>query len=426
MKPETLLLDELKGSIWFFLDFTNRNPTSPGFGLTADSNRKPDVASIAATGFALTAWAIAAERGLLDREVARWLTRGTLHTLLERAAHHHGFFAHFLHLETAQRFGKCEYSTVDTALCLNGVLTAAAYFAEDAEIADLAAHLLERVDWRSFVFERDGQTLFHMAYNPDPDGDYIQSEPGFIGQWDMAAEQKMMYLQAAPCLDPDLARRLYRGFRRDVGYFNSQPIIINPQGTLFAYQFTEAWLDTARHRDPDGVDWFENTRRAALAHRTFCIASADRFRTYSENRWGLSAGDSPHGYDVFGAPPCLGEPHHDGTVSIYAAVACLPFLPDEALALVEHLHHQHPQTWHPRYGFLDALNLDVEPPWYSRTIYAIDKGLSMIMIENYLTGLVWQVYTESPYIRNSLGILGFRQPAAQNSTCVTPTYPQGP
>ncbi len=409
MKPETILLDELQGSIRFFLDFTNRDPVSPGFGLTADSSRKPAVASIAATGFALTAWVIAAERGLLEPHEARRMTYGTLHTLLEHAVHHRGFFAHFLHIQTAGRFGKCEYSTIDTALCLNGVITAAAYFDQDAAIAELAAQILERIDWQYVVFKQDGQALFRMAYNPDPDGDYVHGKPGFIGQWDMAAEQKMMYLQAAPHLGPDLARRLYHGFRRDVGYLNGQPIIINPQGTLFAYQFTEAWLDTARYLDPDGVDWFENTRRAALAHRAFCIANADRFRTYGENRWGLSAGDSPHGYDVFGAPPCLGEPHHDGTVSVYAAVACLPFLPDETLALVEHLYCEHPQVWHPKYGFTDALNLDVTPPWYSRTIYAIDKGLSLVMIENYLTGLVWNVYTESPYIRQALKTLGFTE-----------------
>jgi len=406
MPTNSLLLNELRASIQFFLDFTNLAEGSAGFGLTVDSTRKPAVASIASTGFALTAWVIAAERGLLDRQTARWIARGTLRTLLQRAAHWRGFFAHFLDMQTAARYGKCEYSTIDTALCLNGVLTAAAYF-QDAEIADLAAQLLHRVDWNAIIFENEGTALFHMAYNPDADGDYVTGEPGLIGQWDMAAEQKMMYLQAAPRVGPEMARRLYQGFRRDVGYHDGRPIIINPQGTLFAYQFSEAWLDTARFRDPDGVDWFENTRRAAQAHRAFCIANASRFKTYGEHRWGLSAGDSPHGYDVFGAPPCLGEPHHDGTVSIYAAVACLPFLPDETVALVEYLYHHHPQAWGP-YGFFDAYNLDVTPPWYSRTLYAIDKGLSLVMIENHLTRLVWDVYTSSPYIRQALEILGFR------------------
>ncbi len=408
MRTFTLLGSELRGSLNFFLDYTNRNPDSPGFGLTADSTKRPGVASIAAVGFALTAWVIAAERGFLAATEVRDIVRGTLRTLCNTVAHHRGFFAHFLDIQTGARFRKCEYSTIDTALCLNGVLTAAAYFDQDAEITDLAQHLLERVDWRFIVFARGDKTLFHMAYNPDRGGDYVTGEPGFISQWDMAAEQKMMYLQAAPRLDNVLAASLYRGFSRDLGYYEGQPIIINPGGTLFAYQFTEAWLDTAQYRDPDGVDWFNNTRLATLANRSFCMENSPRYKTYHANSWGLSAGDSPSGYAVFGATPCLGQPHHNGTVSIYAAIAALPFVPDLTLAMMDYLHVHHPQTWG-QYGFVDAYNVDVSPAWYSQAIYAIDKGCSMIMIENYLTGLVWEVYTNSPYIQNALRVLDFRK-----------------
>ncbi len=406
MKPENLLQQELRRSVGFFLEHTNRKPDSRGFGLTVDSTKNPSIASIASTGFALTAWVIAVERGWLDRQATRELTRKTLRTLAYSPAHQRGFFAHFLDMETGERYKKCEYSTIDTALCLNGVITAAAYFQEDGEISDLARLLLERADWGGLVFEADNCTRFYMAYNPDFDGDYVGDKAGFIGQWDMAAEQKMMYLQAAPRLDPALAIRLYQGFRRDTGIYEGQPIIINPGGNLFAYQFSEAWLDTARYLDADGVDWFENTRRAALANRAFCLENAARYKTYHANSWGLSAGDSPKGYRVFGSMPCLGQPEHDGTVSIYAAVACLPFLPDLTLEMMQYLYRYHPQTWG-KYGFYDAYNLDVSPPWYSQAVYAIDKGCSMIMIENHLSRLVWEVYTNSPYIQSALQILGF-------------------
>ncbi|MDH7488016.1 MAG: hypothetical protein QHH80_00705 [Anaerolineae bacterium] len=166
-----MLLDrELRGSLQFFLDYTNLTPDSPGFGLTADSTKRPSVASIAAVGFALTAWVIACERGFLPAAEARAIVRGTLRTLCNAAAHHRGFFAHFLHMENGERFRKCEYSTIDTALCLNGVITAAAYFDQDAEVADLAQQLLERVDWHFIVFTRGDRTLFRMAYNPDRGG----------------------------------------------------------------------------------------------------------------------------------------------------------------------------------------------------------------------------------------------------------------
>lgn len=407
MPTHDLLHRELQGSVEFFLDFTNLDAQSPGFGLTVDATKQPQIASIAATGFALSAWVIAAERGFLTKQRALDITRGTLDTLLNRVSHHRGFFAHFLDMDTAQRRGKCEYSTIDTALCLNGVITAAAYF-EDAAIRDMAETLLHRVDWRFLVSEKDGQMVFRMAYNPDRGGDYVEGEPGFISYWDMAAEQKMMYLQAANELEPELARRLYHGFRRDKGVFDGHEIIINPGGTLFAYQFSEAWLDTARYLDGDGVDWFDNTRLASLAHRQFCIDHAGEFKTYGANSWGISAGDSPWGYDVSGAPPALVEIKPNGTVSIYGAVSSLPFVPDHVMAMIDHLYHEHPQTWG-KYGFFDSYNLAVDPLWYSSSLYGIDKGCSMIMVENHLSGLIWNAYTDSPYIQNALTVLGFQE-----------------
>lgn len=407
MDSQSILQHELQGSVEFFLDFTNLDPQSKGFGLTVDATKKPELASIAATGFALSAWVIASERGFLTRQRAAEITRGTLHTLLHQVSHHRGFFAHFLNMDDAQRVGKCEYSTIDTALCLNGVITAAAYFQDDA-IQQMAKELLERVDWHFIIFEREGKTLFRMAYNPDKGGDYVEGEPGFIYQWEMAAEQKMMYLQAAGHVEPSVARKLYQGFRRDKGTFEGKDIIINPGGNLFAYQFSEAWLDTAKYLDPDGVDWFNNTRLATLANRSFCIEHAKAFKTYHANSWGASAGDSPWGYDVSGATPALGEPKPNGTVSIYGAVSSLPFVPDLAMEMIEYLYREHPQTWG-KYGFYDAYNLAVDPPWYSSSLYGIDKGCSMLMVENHLSGLIWNTYTNNPYIQNALNILGFQK-----------------
>lgn len=403
----SILNDELKGSVSFFQDYTNLDAASPGYGLTVDATKRPAIASIAAVGFALSAWVIACERGLIPREDALAVTRGTLRTLFERVPHHRGFFAHFLDIQTAERWRKCEYSTIDSALCLNGVITAAAYF-QDSVVRQLADDLLGRVDWQFLVFEVDGQARFRMAYNPDRGGDYVQAEPGFISQWDMAAEQKMMYLQAAGQLDAPLARRLYHGFRRDTALVDGEAIIFNPGGTLFAYLFSEAWLDTAAYLDPDGIDWFRNTRLAAAANRQYCIDHAAAIATFHERSWGLSAGDSPWGYDVSGAPPRFKEEAPNGTVSIYSALACLPYLPNEVLAMADYLYHEQPGTWGP-YGFYDSYNLTVEPAWYSRAVYGIDKGCSLLMIENYLSGLIWDVYTRSPEIEHGLKALGFQK-----------------
>ena len=412
MDTQTILHNELIGSLEFFLQHTNLNPESKGFGLTVDSTKDYNVASIASVGFALTAWVIAAERGHISQERAAEITKQTLYTLLHHASHHRGFFAHFLYMETAERVRKCEYSTIDTSLCLNGVITAAAYF-EDNEIRELAQQLLERVDWNFIIFEKGDKTLFRMAYNPDKDGDYVTEAPGFIYQWHMAAEQKMMYLQAAVYLDPALSQKLYQGFSRDVGLYDDQEIIINPGGNLFAYQFSEAWLDTERYLDPDGLDWFNNTRLASLANRSFCIENAAIFPTYHANSWGISCGDSPWGYDVSGSTPSLQPPKPNGTISILAALACLPFVPELTLEMVDYMYHQHPQLWG-QYGFFESYNLATTPPWYSHAIYGINKGCSMIMIENYFSRLIWELYTDSPDIQKALIALRFTRRPIEN------------
>lgn len=407
MNTEQLLHHELKGSVDFFRNFTNLDSNSKGFGLTVDSTKDLTVASIAAVGFALTAWVIAAERGYISRPRAIEITQKSLHTLLHQVSHHRGFFAHFLQMDSGQRVRKCEFSTIDTALCLNGVITAAAYF-QDEQIQQMAQQLLERVDWDFIIFEKEGKTLLRMAYNPDKEGDYVTGEPGYIYQWDMAAEQKMLYLQAAGRIDPTIAQKLYQGFSRDTGQYEGQKIIINPGGNLFAYQFSEAWLDTGQYLDPDGIDWFNNSRLATLANRAFCLEQAPHFKTYHANSWGASCGDSPWGYDVSGSTPSLHPPKPNGTVSIYGALASLPFTPELTLEMMNYLYHHHPQSWG-TYGFFDSYNLDVSPPWYSHSLYGIDKGCSMIMIENYLSRLVWESYTNSPTIQKALGVLGFRR-----------------
>lgn len=408
MNIEAIFDSELKGSVNFFYDYTNRKTGSRGFGLTVDSTKVLDRASIASVGFALTAWVIAAERGYLDYQEALTITRQTLHTLNHHVCHYRGFFAHFVHMADGKRFRESEFSTIDTALCLNGVITAAAYF-NDPEIKEMAERLLERVDWCHFVFFSEvGRALFRMAYNPNVNGDYSNGRPGFISQWNMAAEQKMMYLQAAPYLELELARELYQGFSRDIGYFDGQPIIVNPGGNLFAYQFSEAWLDCENYVDPDGIDWFNNTRLASLANHRFCIENSHTYKTYHEKSWGLSCGDSPWAYNVSGSSPCLTTPCHNGTISIYSAFASLPFVPDYAINMIHYLYENHPETCG-KYGFFDSYNIDHNPPWFSCSIYGINKGCSMIMLENHLSRLIWDVYTNSPIIQKALTILNFKK-----------------
>ncbi len=76
--------------------------------------------------------------------------------------------------------------------------------------------------------------------------------------------------------------------------------------------------------------------------------------------------------------------------------------------MADYLYHHQPQTWGP-YGFYDGYNLDSAPPWYSSAIYGINKGCSMIMLENYRSRLIWETYTNSPSIQKAMAMLGFQR-----------------
>jgi len=407
MDKWNILNDEVKGSFHFFNDFTNFDKTSKGYGLTSDHSLRPNIASIASTGFALTAWVIGHRRKWLSDEEAHQRVKGTLITLRDHAAHYKGFFAHFLDRETGQRHRLCEYSTIDTALCVNGIITADQYF-KNEEIHTLAKSIIDRIDWAFIVFEKDNKTLFRMAYNPDPKGAYVNSNnPGYIFQWDMAAEQKMMYFLAADRLPLELAKELYDGFRKETYTYKGHKVIVNPSGNLFAYHFAEAWFDSERFSDPNGIDWFENTKQAALANRQFCLDHQKEYPSY-QKLWGLSASDGPKGYIVCGALPSEHTPFHNGTISIYSALSSFPYTPKESEAMMFELYFNHPQSWG-KYGFIDALNLDIPTPWYSRKIIGIDKGCSMIMIENHMNRFIWDLYHSSPIIKKAMIDLGFQE-----------------
>ena len=398
------LLDMQYRAFRFFQDHTNLNPGSPGYGLTADSTAKPAVASIAATGFMLSSLVIGASQGYISRDAALLITRHTLETLLERVPHQFGFFAHYLDIARATRHRKCEYSTIDTALCLNGVITAASYF-NDPVIHDFSDRLLARVEWQCLFHLRQGRPMLYMSYNPDKGGAYVTDEPGFIHQWDMFAEQLMMYVMIGASPHQHRAKALYEGFVREKGSYQDLSYLYSPGNALFVYQFPLAWFDLAGWVDADGVSWFDNTKNAILAHQALSVDLMDTYRTFSAYRFGFNASDTPLGYRVFSGLP---NHHHtyetDGTVAPFGIVGALPFLPELAMSAIEDMAGI--PGLYEQYGFMDAFNFE-DGHWISNKIIAIDKGLEMLMVNAVLSKDVYRAYMRHPLIKKGMATLGW-------------------
>jgi hypothetical protein len=406
MKNQLLIEHIQKTAFDFFLGETNFNP-EPGFGMTVDHTEKPNVASIASVGFTLSAYVVGVSQGYIDLEDATKKVIRTLTTLRDHVSHYRGFFAHFIDIHTAQRLGHCEYSTIDTALALNGVITVDAYFKNET-IHQLAKDIIGRIDFDMLIHTHEGKPRLYMAYNPDKDGDYVHGKPGFIHHWGMYAEQLMIYVMIAGLHhDHNLSNALYEGFDRIYKSYQQHKFIITPGNTLFVYQFPLAWLDLKNVIDRDGISWFDNTKKATYAHRAFCLRHQKEFKTFNQYSFGLTAGYTPTGYYVANAlPNLLGKYYTNGTISPSAIVGSLPMAEDICLPALKHMAKQ-PELWG-KYGLVGSYNYE-QGVWISTRDYALDKGLELLMSNAYLTQDVQKAYMSHPIIQKGMEVLGWKK-----------------
>lgn len=391
---ETVIEYEMRGAFAFFWEQANRDLASPGYGLIRDRfPGSPGISSLAAVGFALSAYPIGVKKGYVTYEQAYERADKTLDTLLsmERTE---GFFHHFVDMQTGKRAWNSEVSSIDTAILMMGVLTAGEYFGGDVQTK--ADQLYRDVNWNWFVDE--SRQMFYMAYRP---------EKGFEGHWDFYAEQLMLYVLAAGSPTHPTDDRLYYGFTRHLASYGvGEPFIHSWFGSLFTYQFSHAWLDFRNTSDREGVNWFENSVRAARAHYDFAVNMDEKYLTLGPAAWGLSACDGPNGYNgLYGAPPSgYDNRAHtvDDTVPPYAAIASILFLPEESAQAMLNYYGIEPLKG--QYGFQDAYNLTKN--WYAANVIGIDKGISLLMLANYQNDFVYTITMKNQSLRSGLERLG--------------------
>lgn len=397
-KVNELIEREMRGCFDYFWNETNSDENSKGYGITRDQSDEKcqDFGSIAATGFALAAYAIGVNKGYISKTEGYQRALGTLETFDKYAEGRYGFFYHFLHLKNAFRWEKSEVSDIDTMLFIMGALTAAGYFG--GEVKRLADKLFDKIQWHTFV--NPANNCFYMGYTDD----------GFIPHyWDHYAEHLGMCILGAGARNyPSPPDTLY-AFRRDIAEYDGYKYIRTHCNALFVHQFSHAFIDFRGKRDREGVDWFENSVQAALGHRAYCIRNEEGRKTYSKTSWGLSACQYKYGYSgAFGAMPMAAEAikhlTNDGTVPPYGAVASVVFTPQESLEALEH-YGTIPQLW-TRYGLTESYNLDETPAYFNPNVLGIDKGITITMLANYEDEFVWKHFMKNEYVQKGLEISG--------------------
>ncbi len=352
-----------------------------------------DVASIAATGFGLTALCIAADRRWLDPHEARDRVRVTLRFFAARATNFHGWFYHWMDARTGERRWNSEVSSIDTALLLGGVLTARQAFHNDAEIVRLATEIYERVDFR--WMQNGHPALLSHGWKP---------ESGFLSSvWNDYSEETMLYLLAIGSPAHSIAPRAWHAWRRDWISYAGYSFLAGAR-PLFIHQYSHAWVDYRGRREsqPPYVDYFDNSVKATRAHRMFCIDLSREFPGYDENVWGITASDSAKGYEAWGGPPR--DPAIDGTVVPSAAGGSLMFTPDICLPALHAMKNKVGERVWGRYGFVDAFNPNTG--WVDRDVIGINQGITLLSAENLRSGNVWRWFMRNAEVIRAMHLVG--------------------
>ena len=384
-------LDDLqRANFQFFWEQGSTNTGMVKDRCDVRSGRMQIAASIAATGFGLTALCIGEQRGFVTRGEALERVFATLRFLWRKLPNHRGFFYHFANAETGERMFDSEVSSVDTAILLCGVLTCREHFKHPA-VAELASLIFERVDW-SWLSE--DTTLLGHGWTP---------EVGFLAsRWDDYSELMAMYLLGMGSSAHPLKEETWNAWKRLTFEYDGMRYI-GSFAPLFVHQFSQAWFDFRGQRDKY-ADYFLNSVTATEVHRRWCLELSKQFPSYSEDLWGITASDSQQGYVAWGGPPAMGP--IDGSVVPSAAGGSLPFLPGPTLRVLKNVRDHYPSAWC-KYGFLNAFN--PLKNWYDTDVIGIDTGITMLMAENLRTGFVWETFMKNPEARRGMQRAGFRK-----------------
>lgn len=392
-------------TLQYFIRFSDRNT-----GLTQDSSRPGSPASIAATGFSLASLAIADSRGWLPHAQAYGQAHRTLITLRDQAHHQNGFFYHFLDPKSGKRVWASEASSIDTALLVAGALVAAQHF-KGTEIPRIVQQIYERINWE---WMRNGSQLISHGWKP---------ESGFLPYyWDTYNELIILQALAIGAPAHPVPPEAWEAWSRLEDEYNGKRIVYAHSGSLFTYQFSQAFIDFRDLWDRD-INYFDNSTKATRANWEYSMSFREKFKAYAENSWGLSASLGPGGYRAYGAKP--GQGIQDGTVAPYASIGSLVFTPELTVPAVRFFFEQYRSPLYGPAGFKDAFNPDKK--WWCREYLGIDQGISVLMLENFLSeGKIWRYFMEVPAIQKWVRLCGLKKPtpSAGNEAPVGSPSPQ--
>lgn len=397
----------------------------PEWGIVRDRTASWAPASIASTGFGIPSFAIGVERGWITRDEAAQITLNMMNFFVNSlqgpdalATGYKGFYYHFLRMDTGLREWRCELSSVDTGLLMMGILFARNYYDRDNEtenqIRSQASLMLENIEWDFMMMPDTGNYASQISMGWHPESGLHK-----MG-WSGYNEALFLYILAAGT-GLENAEESYRSwlssYKWQTPYEGLSHVAFPP---LFGHQFSHCFIDFRGLADEymrdNGIDYFENSRRATRVQRQYAIDNPHGWVGYDSLCWGVTASDGPGDKYNFGEREFLGYagrgtsgPEYnyfdDGTIAPYGPLSSLPFAPEIVIPTIRSINEKMGDKIWGRYGYYDSFNLTAG--WVNDDFIGIDQGPMLIMIENFRTGLVWNYVMNDPVIQKGLQTLGF-------------------
>lgn len=366
----------------------------------------PDAGAIGGTGFGIMSTIVAVERGWIGRDTAvRRLIK--IADFLINADCFHGIYPHFMNGTTGKtiKFDRLDDGAdlVETSYLLMGFLCAREYFRQESpEEKYLRKRITQMWNVANWKWHTNGENKLYWHWSPN--NGFDMNFP--IWGWN---ECLITYIMAASSPWHSISKSVYDGtWTGSSGFLNGKTYYgitlplgnYDKGGPLFFEHYTFTGIDPNGLTDSLGIDYFMQCRNHTLINRAYCIENPKKYAGYSEECWGLTAGDSYKGYVAHCPEVDL------GVIQPTAALSSMPFTPEYSMQALKYFYYKKGDKIWSDYGFTDGFS-DTHN-WYAKSHLAIDQGPIIIMIENYRSGLIWNLFMKIPDIQNGLKKLGFK------------------
>jgi hypothetical protein len=400
ISDDSLLTLVQKQTFGYFWNFAH-----PVSGMARERNSSGEIVATGGTGFGIMAIPVAIERKFITRNEGLMRLSTIVGFLKKTAVHFHGAFSHWMNgtTGTVDPFGASDNGAdiVETSYMMMGLLTARQYFnGVDAEETKLRADindLWNNVEWD--WFRKNGEDMLYWNWSPD----YGWAVNVGVRGWN---ECLITYVLAASSTTHTIPKSVYDNGFADNGAIknnNSYFGIILPLGQtyggpLFFEHYSFLGLNPNNLSD-SYANYHTQTVNHTLINYNYCISNPKKYYGYSNLCWGLTASDIKGGYTA-------SSPTNDvGVIAPTAAISSFPYTPDNSLQTLKFFYYKIGDKLWGQYGFVDAFNLN--NIWFANSYLAIDQGPQIGMIENYRTGLLWNLFMSAPEVQNGLTKLGF-------------------